>query len=86
MKFMKRYPGALTRASALAVRFPSVRCTSPSGRKGLAVFNRFIRNESGATAIEYGLIATLIVVAVIGGITAVGNATILQMNNIASHL
>ncbi len=47
---------------------------------------RFIADESGATAIEYGLIATLIVVAIIGGITAVGNATVLELNNIASHM
>ncbi|MBP6013884.1 MAG: Flp family type IVb pilin [Alphaproteobacteria bacterium] len=33
---------------------------------------RFLKNESGATAIEYGLIAALISVAVIGGATAIG--------------
>jgi pilus assembly protein Flp/PilA len=33
---------------------------------------RFIKNESGATAIEYGLIAALIAVVVIGAVTAVG--------------
>ena len=33
---------------------------------------RFIANESGATAIEYGLIAALIAVVVIGAVTAVG--------------
>ncbi len=33
---------------------------------------RFIKDESGATAIEYGLIATLIAVAMIGGATALG--------------
>ncbi|HWA91009.1 MAG TPA: Flp family type IVb pilin [Rhizomicrobium sp.] len=35
-------------------------------------FTRFIRDESGATAIEYGLIAALIAVVVIGAVTAVG--------------
>ena len=34
---------------------------------------RFIKNESGATAIEYGLIAALISVAIIGGATALGS-------------
>ena len=29
------------------------------------LFNRFVRDESGATAIEYGLIAALIAVAII---------------------
>ena len=39
---------------------------------------RFLKNKSGATAIEYGLIAALIAVAVISGVTALGknaNAT-----------
>ncbi|MEM7214050.1 MAG: Flp family type IVb pilin [Pseudomonadota bacterium] len=39
---------------------------------------RFVKNESGATAIEYGLIAALISVAIIGGASALGtgiNAT-----------
>lgn len=33
----------------------------------------FFKDESGATAIEYGLIAALIAVAAIGAITAVGD-------------
>jgi pilus assembly protein Flp/PilA len=33
---------------------------------------RFLANESGATAIEYGLIAALISVAAIASITSVG--------------
>ncbi|MCC3243950.1 Flp family type IVb pilin [Methylocystis sp. WRRC1] len=32
----------------------------------------FIRDESGATAIEYGLIASLIGVAIIAGVRALG--------------
>ena len=32
----------------------------------------FWKNESGATAIEYGLIAALIAVVIITGVTAVG--------------
>jgi pilus assembly protein Flp/PilA len=35
-------------------------------------FARFMRDDSGATAIEYGLIAALIAVVVIGAVTAVG--------------
>jgi pilus assembly protein Flp/PilA len=34
--------------------------------------SNFLRNESGATAIEYGLIAALIAVVIIGAVTAVG--------------
>lgn len=33
---------------------------------------RFIKDESGATAIEYGLIAALIAVAIIGAVTTLG--------------
>ncbi len=35
---------------------------------------RFIKDESGATAIEYGLIAALIAVALIAGATAIGDS------------
>lgn len=37
------------------------------------LFARFAKDESGATAIEYGLIAALVAVAAIAGMTAVGN-------------
>jgi pilus assembly protein Flp/PilA len=37
-----------------------------------SLFAAFVRDESGATAIEYGLIATLIGVAIILGATALG--------------
>ena len=33
---------------------------------------RFLKNESGATAIEYGLIVALIAVVIIGAVTAIG--------------
>lgn len=35
------------------------------------MLKRFIRDESGATAIEYGLIAALVSLAIVGGITQV---------------
>jgi pilus assembly protein Flp/PilA len=37
-------------------------------------FSRFLRNESGATAVEYGLIAALIGVVIIAGAGALGTA------------
>ncbi|MEO3433467.1 Flp family type IVb pilin [Inquilinus sp. CAU 1745] len=39
-----------------------------------SVVRRFIRNESGATAIEYGLIAALVSVAAIFALTAMGGS------------
>jgi pilus assembly protein Flp/PilA len=47
-------------------------------------FNRFIRDESGATAIEYGLIAALIAVVIIGAATTLGeklSATFKQVSD-----
>ncbi|KQY31840.1 Flp family type IVb pilin [Rhizobium sp. Root483D2] len=38
------------------------------------IFARFMKDESGATAIEYGLIAALVSVALIGGATALGSS------------
>ena len=35
----------------------------------------FFKNESGATAIEYGLIAALIAVAIIGAVSTLGETT-----------
>ena len=37
------------------------------------MLSKFLQDEEGATAIEYGLIAALIAVAIIAGITAVGD-------------
>ena len=37
-------------------------------------FARFVRDESGATAVEYGLIAALIGVVIIAGAGALGSA------------
>ncbi|MCX8999973.1 Flp family type IVb pilin [Rhizobiaceae bacterium BDR2-2] len=34
---------------------------------------RFLRSEDGATAIEYGLLTTLIAVSLIVGVEAIGN-------------
>jgi pilus assembly protein Flp/PilA len=36
------------------------------------LLNRFAKDESGATAIEYGLIAALISIAIIGAATQLG--------------
>jgi len=35
-------------------------------------FSRFLEDEAGATAIEYGLIVALIAVVIIGAVTAIG--------------
>lgn len=46
----------------------------------------FLRDETGATAIEYGLIAALIAVAIIAGATSVGTSLSGTFNTVASSL
>ena len=43
-----------------------------------------LRDESGQTAIEYGLIITVIIVAALAGYKAMGNATVNMFNNVAN--
>ncbi len=50
------------------------------------LFNRFAKDESGATAIEYGLIASLIGVAIILGATALGTKLNSTFNSIATSI
>ena len=47
---------------------------------------RFVNDESGATAIEYGLIAALIAVGIIAAATVLGNSLAALFNNIAGKL
>jgi pilus assembly protein Flp/PilA len=47
---------------------------------------RFLADESGATAVEYVLLGSLIAVAIIGGATAVGTALSTKYNDIATSL
>jgi pilus assembly protein Flp/PilA len=46
----------------------------------------FVRNESGATAIEYGLIAALISVVIIGVLATIGTNLSAKFNQIAIQL
>ena len=47
---------------------------------------RFVKDESGATAIEYGLIAALIALAIMVGAGALGNSINNQFESIAETL
>ncbi|WP_394889078.1 Flp family type IVb pilin [Mesorhizobium sp. AaZ16] len=47
---------------------------------------RFVKDESGATAIEYGLIAALIALAIIVGAGAVGNTLNAKFIGISTKL
>ncbi|TPJ82921.1 Flp family type IVb pilin [Mesorhizobium sp. B2-6-2] len=47
---------------------------------------RFVKDESGATAIEYGLIAALIALAIMVGASQLGGALNSKFANIAATL
>jgi pilus assembly protein Flp/PilA len=50
------------------------------------LFNRFMNDESGATAIEYGLIAGLISVVIITAVTTLGTKISADFSKVAANL
>ena len=50
------------------------------------LLSRFSRDESGATAIEYGLIAALIAVVIITALKTVGSNLLTAFNSVGSGL
>ena len=50
------------------------------------IFTRIIKDESGATAIEYGLIVALVSMAAIGGYTALGDALDTFFDTVGTNL
>jgi len=52
----------------------------------LAIFSRFVRDESGATAIEYGLIAGLVAVVIVTAVTTVGTKLTNTFNKVGNAL
>ena len=50
------------------------------------LISRFVRDESGATAIEYGLIAALIAVVIITALTTIGTSLNTKFSSIATTL
>jgi pilus assembly protein Flp/PilA len=51
-----------------------------------SLFSRFAKDESGATAIEYGLIAGLVAVVIVTAVTAVGGSLETTFNKIKDAL
>ena len=52
----------------------------------MAKFLKLFRNEKGATAIEYGLIAALIAVAAIGAMGAIGTNLSAKFTTVSTKL
>jgi pilus assembly protein Flp/PilA len=50
------------------------------------LLNRFVRDESGATAIEYGLIAALIAVVIIAIVRTVGTSLVTVFTSVNNGL
>ena len=49
-------------------------------------WKRFVHDAGGATAMEYGLIAALVVAAIVGGVTALGGNAGNTYTNLASQV
>jgi len=52
----------------------------------MTAIRKFIKNNKGATAIEYGLIAALIAVAAIAAMQGLGNSLKKTFGNVATKL
>jgi pilus assembly protein Flp/PilA len=52
----------------------------------MTIFSRFLKDESGATAIEYGLIAALVGVALIGALGTMEDGLTGLFNSIGATL
>ena len=50
------------------------------------IFKRFLTANSGATAIEYGLIAALVAVVLIAGLSSLGTSINGVMTNVAGNI
>lgn len=52
----------------------------------MSLFKRFLSDTSGATAIEYGLVAGLISVVIIGAVTNIGKNASKKFQTVANNL
>lgn len=52
----------------------------------MSMIKKFLREEDGVTAIEYGLIASLIAVVIIGAVTSAGKGVDFAFQTVATAL
>jgi len=52
----------------------------------MAGLTRILRNQRGATAIEYALVGALISIAALAAITNLGGKVNVMFNNVSNHL
>jgi pilus assembly protein Flp/PilA len=67
-----------------------VRCEPTQFKEGLitmmTIAKKFLKDESGATAIEYGLIAALVAVAIVGALTTLGGGLTTMFGKVNNDL
>jgi pilus assembly protein Flp/PilA len=56
------------------------------GERSMSMFRRFVKDDSGATAIEYGLIAALVSVAIIAALGFLGDNLSATFNEVSEQL
>ena len=56
------------------------------GETNMHAVTKFAFEETGATAIEYGLIASLIAIAIIGAVSALGSQLTSTFNEVTNNL
>jgi pilus assembly protein Flp/PilA len=70
----------------------AIRLSDAAGRRAAGRLSarshliRFLRDESGATAIEYGLIASLVFLVIVGSVTAFGARTTDVMKSVSDAI
>ena len=52
----------------------------------MRLFAKLIRDSKGASAVEYGLICALIVLAMVAGLNAVAGSTITMWNDVSANV
>jgi pilus assembly protein Flp/PilA len=52
----------------------------------MGIVKRFVKDESGATAVEYGLMVALIAVVIITAVTTLGNNLSTKFNTVATDV
>jgi pilus assembly protein Flp/PilA len=56
------------------------------GERSMSMIRKFVKDDSGATAIEYGLIAALVSVAIIAMLTTLGTELGNTFTSVATEL
>jgi pilus assembly protein Flp/PilA len=82
-----RHPGrGISRTGWREFCVPSASKRRTFGVFQMSLFRRFTKNESGATAVEYGLIIALIAVVCVGTIKTIGTNINTKLNVISANL